>query len=188
MNDQWQLRPASDFDAGEITSLIDRVFREHGDRVAARRGDRDLLTLEESYWRKGGAFVVLEAEDKRSNAGEILGTAAMMPLACVGVATLRRFYVSPQYRNGGAGKLLMRWALAWARLRGYERLEFWSDSRFASGHRFFERIGLERLPDEREIEEGVMPYREVLFGGSVERIASCLTSDVAASPERHKHS
>lgn len=184
MNEKWHLRPACDFDAGEIASLIDRVYREHGDRLASRRGDRDLLTIEESYWLKSGAFVVLEAEHERSNAGEIIGTAAMMPLPCVGAGALRRFYVSPQYRNGGAGKVLMRWALAWAKLRGFGRLEFWSDSRFASGHRFFERIGLERLPEEREMEDGVIPYREVLFCGSVERIASRLTNDVAASPER----
>lgn len=169
------IRPACDFDGGEISSLIDRVYREHGDRLAGRRGDRDLVTLEECYWRRGGAFVVLESPHERSNAGEIIGTAAMTPLACAGVAALRRFYVSREYRARGAGRVLMRWALTWARLRGFERLEFWSDSRFDSGHRFFERIGLERLPESREMADGVIPYYEVLFGGNVAAIAARLT-------------
>lgn len=64
----------------------------------------------------------------------------------------------------------MRWALAWAKLRGFDRLEFWSDSRFASGHQFFERIGLVRQANSREMEDGVIPYWEVLFSGSVEAI------------------
>jgi putative acetyltransferase len=172
MSEAWRLRPACNYDGGEIAALIDRVYREHGDRLAARRGDRDLLTIEESFWAKNGAFVLLEAAHERSNAGEIIGTAAMMPLPCAGAATLRRFYVAPQHRGRGAGKTLIRWALSWAKLRGYERLEFWSDSRFASGHRFFERIGLRRIPEERDMHDGVISYREVLFGGAVAAIAS----------------
>lgn len=167
MSDAWILRPACDFDSGEIASLIDRVYREHGDRLASRRGDRDLLTIEASFWRRGGAFVVLEAAHERSNAGEIIGTAAMMPTPCIGAAALRRFYVSAQHRKLGAGKALLLWALAWAKLRGFERLEFWSDSRFASGHRFFERIGLQRQAEIREMADGVIPYQEMLFSGMI---------------------
>ncbi len=174
MTVEWILRPASDFDGADIACLIDRVYREHGDRLAARRGDRDLLTVEESYWQKGGAFVVLERRHKWINAGEIIGTAGMMPLSCVGAAALRRFYVDAAFRENGAGQFLMRWAIDWAQIRGFERLEFWSDSRFAKGHRFFERIGLEKLPDEREMNDGVKPYQEVLFSGPVNEIAANL--------------
>ena len=176
MNDDWILRPACDFDGADIACLIDRVYREHGDRLAARRGDRDVLQIEESYWRRGGAFVVLELRHNWSNAGEIVGTAGMMPAANAGA--LRRFYVDPAFREHGAGRVLIRWAVAWAQIRIFKRLEFWSDRRFAKGHRFFEGIGLERLPGEREMADGVVPYHEVLFGGAVEAIAAKLHRDV----------
>lgn len=172
MTAEWILRPASNFDGAEIACLIDRIYREHGDRLAGRRGDRDLQALEEHYWRRGGAFVVLESPHAWPNAGEIIGTAAMMPLPCIGAAVLRRFYVDSVFRHRGAGQHLMRWAIDWARLRGFERIEFWSDSRFAKGHRFFERIGLQRRAEEREMNDGVKPYQEVLFSGAVAEIAA----------------
>lgn len=181
MNEPGVLRPACDFDGAEIAALIDRIYREHGDRLAGRRGDRDLVTLEQCYWGRGGAFVVLESPHERSNAGEIIGTAAVTPLVCAGVAALRRFYVARDYRGQGAGRMLMRWALTWARLRDFERLEFWSDSRFASGHRFFERIGLEKLPDSRVMTDGVNPYDEVLFGGDV----ATISKNLVTSPRPH---
>jgi putative acetyltransferase len=174
MNVEFNLRPACDFDGAEIACLIDRIYREHGDRLAARRGDRDLVTLEECFWRRGGAFVVIETRHERSNAGEIVGTAALLPQNCIGAAGLRRFYVDAAFRGRGAGRVLMKWAVAWARLRGFERLEFWSDSRFEKGHHFFEKLGLSQLPQTREMTDGVNLYREALFTGSVRAITEKL--------------
>lgn len=176
MTFSWRLRSACDFDSLEIGALIDRVFREYGDRFAPRRGDRDLATIEASYWKCDGAFVVLELGSEWPGAreivgaGEIVGTAAMRPLAEEGKCELRRFYIDSPQRGRGAGDLLFRWALDWADLRGFRELEFWSDSRFLRGHRFFERAGLTRSGEVRAVYEGAQPYREIQFRGSVTAI------------------
>lgn len=167
MNEHWRLRPASNFDSAEVTCLIDRVFREYGDRVAPRRGEIDLADIEKNYWRADGAFVVLEESNHWANAGEIIGSAAMLPAVTPRVCTLKRFYLDARYRGKPAAVVLARWAIAWAHLRGFQRLEFWSDTRFERGHAFFRKIGLEKKPQTREVRDGVYPYREVFIQGQV---------------------
>jgi putative acetyltransferase len=167
MNPNWRLRPASNFDSAEIACLIDRVFREYGDRVAPRRGERDLLNIEQSYWGAGGAFVVLEESHDWVNAGEVIGTAAMLAAEMPHVCVLRRFYVDSRHRGQAAALHLARWAAAWAQLRGFRRMEFGSDTRFERGHAFFEKIGLKKTDLVRDVSEGVLPYSERFIEGEV---------------------
>ena len=57
----------------------------------------------------------------------------------------------------------MQWALERARDRGFERVEFWSDTRFTRGHRFFQRLGFERDGQVREMTDGWEDYQEYFF-------------------------
>jgi putative acetyltransferase len=57
----------------------------------------------------------------------------------------------------------MQWALDWARKQGMQRIEFWSDTRFARAHRFFARFGFQRDGRIRTVEDGWLPYQEYFY-------------------------
>ena len=155
MNNGWVLRPARNDDAEAVIALIDGVYREYGDESDLEGYDRDLLSLDESYRGKGGEFVVLEVN------GEIVGAHATQPLDENRI-TFRRLYLPPAMRGTGAGKALMDWAVEWSVAHGYQRVEFWSDTRFSRAHRFFERYGFVR-GGIREVEEGKLSFSEHFY-------------------------
>lgn len=172
MQRPWRLRAACDHDALEIAALIDRVFRAYGDRLAPRRGDRDLTSIETHYWNQGAAMVVLETPHTLLGGGEIIGVAAMTPVSFPSLCALRRFYVDERYRRSGGGSTLIRWAISWAALRGFQNFEIWSDTRFSLGHRFFERVGFKRTGELRSLTDGAAPYEEFRFVAAVDALAT----------------
>ena len=158
MNTTPQLRPAVAADQPGIIDLINRVYEEYGDRICLEQADGDLLDLQATYWEPGGEFVVLERD------GTILGTHAILPLADQeNCCTFRRLYLDKSLRGQQWGEHLMQWALERARDRGFERVEFWSDTRFTRGHRFFQRLGFERDGQVREMTDGWEDYQEYFF-------------------------
>ena len=66
-------------------------------------------------------------------------------------------------RGTGAGKVLMDWAIEWSRKHEFVRVEFWSDTRFARAHRFFESYGFVR-GGTREVQEGKLTFSEFHYG------------------------
>jgi putative acetyltransferase len=154
-----KLRTFQPTDRDGIIALIDGVYREYGDRIFLENADADLLDVQKNYVAAGGAFIVLVDDD-----GAVRGTHAIMPLADQpGVCTLRRIYLDPALRGSGWADRLMDWALEEARQRGFRRIEFWSDTRFTRGHRFFARYGFNHDGQIRELNDGWMPYREKFF-------------------------
>jgi putative acetyltransferase len=152
------LRSARPDDRDGIIALIDRVLGEYGDRLVLETLDCDLLDIEGCYVAKGGAFVVLE------EAGRICGTHAAVPdPGRSGVCVLKRLYLDAALRGGPWGAQLMQWSIDWARAHGMQRIEFWSDTRFARAHRFFSRFGLQRDGRIRTVPEGWMPYQEYFY-------------------------
>lgn len=158
MNTPPQLRPATAADQPGIIDLVNRVYEEYGDRICLEQADGDLLDLQATYWEPGGEFVVLESD------GAILGTHAILPLAdqedC---CTFRRLYLDKSLRGQQWGETLMKWALERARERGFVRVEFWSDTRFTRGHRFFRRLGFQSDGQVREMTDGWEDYQEYFF-------------------------
>lgn len=152
------LRVATNEDAAAITDLIDRVYREYGDRVCLEGADQDLFDVEASYDRRGGRIVVLEGESG------IVGSHAVLPLDSTnGLCTFRRLYVSREHRGSGAGERLMQWAIDWAKQQGLQRVEFWSDTRFERAHQFFSRLGFKKDGRVRDLDDGHEPYQEYFF-------------------------
>ena len=162
MKKGWNLRAARDEDSAAVIAVIDAVYREYGDESDLEGYDRDLLALEESYRGKGGEFVVLEVD------GEVVGAHATQPIDVqAGLLTFRRLYLRRTMRGCGAGRLLMDWAIDWARTHGFRRVEFWSDTRFERAHRFFERYGFVR-GGMRKVEEGKLSFFEHFYAMDLE--------------------
>jgi putative acetyltransferase len=152
------LRPATAADTQQIIALVDSVYREYGDRICLDDADSDLLTAHDHYARLGGEFVVLAGRDC------VRGIHAVVPLADrSGVCTFRRLYLDPALRGSGAGEQLMRWALDRAREMNFQRVEFWSDTRFSRAHRFFKRLGFQPDGRVREMHDAWTPYQEYFF-------------------------
>ena len=58
---------------------------------------------------------------------------------------------------------MMRWALECAATRGFQRVEFWSDTRFERAHRFFQRLGFQPDGRVRQMTDGLIDYQEYFF-------------------------
>lgn len=57
----------------------------------------------------------------------------------------------------------MQVTIDWARDTGFERVEFWSDTRFERAHRFFEKFGFQKSGEVRDMTDSVVPYSEYFF-------------------------
>ena len=87
---------------------------------------------------------------------------AVVPLS-EHVCTFRRLYLAADLRGADWGRRLMQWALDWASTAGFQRVEFWSDTRFTRAHQFFEKLGFQRDGRTRQMDDGHMPYAEHFF-------------------------
>ncbi|MEQ8786196.1 MAG: GNAT family N-acetyltransferase [Pirellulaceae bacterium] len=152
-----RLRAFQTSDVSGVIALIDGVYREYGDVICLEKADGDLLEIEARYRLRGGEFVVLDDQ------GTIRGTHAVVPLEAAGVCTFRRLYLDRSLRGGDWGSRLMQWAVDWAIAAGYQRVEFWSDTRFTRAHRFFQRSGFEQDGRVRRMDDGAAPYEEYFF-------------------------
>lgn len=83
-----------------------------------------------------------------ANGGEFW-VAGVPLVACVGarptpdpsVVELKSLYVDAQQRGKGLGERLVGLVERWARGKGADSVELWSDVLFADGHRLYERLG-----------------------------------------------
>jgi putative acetyltransferase len=140
------IRPARDGDAQDLFGLLALCFAEYpGCYVDPHEDLADLRAPGSSFSDKGGAFWV--AEDARGRVG-----------ACIaidypedGAGELHRLYVRPDLRQRGLGERLIRLAEAHARERDARRMFFWSDTRFATAHRLYERLGYRRAEGTRAL-------------------------------------
>ena len=158
MTTKLLLRTASASDQPAIIRLIDAVYQEYGDQVYLQGAESDLLDIQQNYFAKGGGFVVLDDD------GEVKGCHAALPVdGDRKVCTFRRLYLNADLRGSGWGERLMQWAIDWAREHGFQRIEFWSDTRFQRAHQFFAKFGFVKDGRVREMLDGAAPYAEYFF-------------------------
>nr|WP_280938818.1 GNAT family N-acetyltransferase [Methylobrevis pamukkalensis] len=63
-----------------------------------------------------------------------------------GVAELHKVYLDRRLRGRGLGARLYAATLEEIRRHDVTTIRLWTDTRFASGHRFYERLGFRRMP------------------------------------------
>lgn len=150
---------ARNSDKDRVVALIESCYQEHGDQVTLNGDDSDLLNLEGNYHDRAGEFIIVEDQQQT-----IVGCHAVVPLdqpsrSC----TFRRLYLHKSLRGIGLGHALLQWALEWARSQGFQRVEFWSDTRFERAHKFFLKSGFLTDYTTRKMDDGVQPYSEFFF-------------------------
>jgi predicted GNAT family N-acyltransferase len=141
------IRDARDDDSAALIALIGDVWSEYPGCVLDIDGEEPWLRAPASAYRRwDGRFWVASVE------GAVVACVGVKPLAA-GVAELKSLYVAAKARRRGLGELLTGLVEDTARGWGAERMELWSDSRFADAHRLYTRLGYERLPQVRELHD-----------------------------------
>ena len=111
------IRRAHASDLESIRGVVRDVLAEYGLAADPSGVDSDLADLDASYFSRDGLFEVAVALD-----GHIVGCCGVFPLEAGG-CELRKMYLLRQTRGHGLGGRLLRRALAFARHRGYRRME-----------------------------------------------------------------
>jgi len=112
----FTFRDARSADGPAVSRLVFAVLREFGLAPDAAATDADLLDLDTSYARRGGAFELALGAD-----GALLGCAGLYRVSA-DVCELRKMYLLPSARGQGLGRALLERALARARELGYRRM------------------------------------------------------------------
>jgi Predicted acetyltransferase len=137
------IRPISPEDNVPLAALIREVFREFGiDRPGTVYTDPDTDRLYEVFQHPQSACWIAEEN------GTILGSCGIYPTDGLpkGCAELAKFYLLPQSRGKGTGKLLMQKSLESARELGYSQIYLESFPELAGAVTMYRKAGFKDLP------------------------------------------
>ena len=136
------IRPAIAADVDAIRRIVRSVLDEYRLAPDPDGIDRDLADPLASYAGRGGALdVVVEAH------GNVVGCCGIYPLEH-GACELRKMYLVKEARGRGLGKRLLDRALAFARGRGFERVELETASVLERAMALYAAAGFEPLARE----------------------------------------
>jgi putative acetyltransferase len=139
------IREAVDADSWALMALIGACWAEYPGCVVDFAGEYpELLAPASHYQAAGGALWVLpEGEWIAASVGLSAGHGRRVELV--------KLYVARHRRGQGVGRALVGWVEQEARRQGAAEIELWSDSRFHSAHRLYERLGYQRTGTTREL-------------------------------------
>ena len=140
MTEQPLIRPAVDADGAGIARLIAAVFGEYDGCPFVIAEFPELTAPASHYQRRGGKLFVAEDD------GAIIGSFAISSPDDDGVFEINKVYLARDQRGSGLAQRLYAMALDEVARRGGRALKLWSDTRFLSGHRFYEKLGFLRQP------------------------------------------
>jgi putative acetyltransferase len=141
-----QVRDARDDDAEGLIALIGGCFAEYPGCLLDVDGELpELRAIAAAFRGWGGRFWVAE------RGGRVVGSAGFTPGKKPGYAELKKLYVERSAREAGLGGALCQLVEDEARKAGHARIDLWSDTRFTTAHRFYERRGYARGPTTREL-------------------------------------
>ena len=141
-NSSFVFRAASNADLPAIRALVFGVLAEYGLAPDDSGIDADLADLEASYFAPGGLFeIVVDPE------GAIAGCCGVFRLDET-TCELRKMYLRKDARGHGLGKRFLERALAFARSRGFRRMELETASVLKEAIALYTRAGF--TPIERK--------------------------------------
>jgi GNAT superfamily N-acetyltransferase len=143
------IRPGRDSDAAGYIALIGACWGEYPGCVLDVDNEApELRALATHFAGRGGALWAAEV------AGAVVGMVATAPLNYDESWEISRMYVAATHRGTGLAADLLRTAERHARAAGARRIVLWTDTRFETAHRFYEkhsyvRAGSIRVLDDR---------------------------------------
>lgn len=140
MTTQPSIRPAVDADGAGIARLIAAVFGEYEGCPFVIGEFPELAAPASHYEKRGGRLFVAEHD------GAIVGSFAVSSPDGDGVFEINKVYLDRGQRGSGLAQRLYALAMEEVLQRNGRALKLWTDSRFLSGHRFYEKLGFVRQP------------------------------------------
>jgi putative acetyltransferase len=135
------LRPVENRDGPDLARLIARVFSDYPNSPFVEAEFPELKAPRDHYvGKKCGAMWVVEVE------GVVVGSLAVCPTDRPDTQEIFKVYLAHAWRGSGLAQALLARAAEAARARGATRIRLWTDTRFHSGHRFYEKAGFARRP------------------------------------------
>ncbi|NJL37423.1 MAG: GNAT family N-acetyltransferase [Leptolyngbyaceae cyanobacterium RM2_2_4] len=139
MNSHFREFWIRDWQPGDRTiaaNLIRSVLSEYRLEYEPDGADRDVLTVEESYWAKGGEFWVVEQQQR------LVGTAAYYPVARgTNAVEIRKMYLLPEARRQGLGRFLLQNLESAIAQQGYQQIWLETSSVLFEAVRLYESSG-----------------------------------------------
>lgn len=171
-------RFGNDSDAASFIALIDAAWLEYtGVSLDLDSEIPEWRRLASYYEAKGGNIWAAEAD------GEVVGMVAVAP-HFTNAWEISRMYVARTWRGTGLSHRLMDLIEEKVRASGGNRLVLWSDTRFPSGHRFYEKRSYVRAGPPKILDNPSrsldFPYMKPLNGLVIE----VLDATAAFSAER----
>ncbi len=117
LNSKLYVRSYRSADLEQVHSLISSIFQLEYKDISPKKFLSDLNKIAEIYRGDREGFWVCEKDKK------IIGTIAIKQDE-EKVALLRRFFVNPNFRGEGFGKMLLKQALEFAKTKNYEKVIF----------------------------------------------------------------
>ncbi|SIQ03573.1 GNAT family N-acetyltransferase [Bosea sp. TND4EK4] len=138
------IRDATDADSEPLAALIAASFAEYPNCHFVWDEFPELRQPASAFAAKGGRLWVADAPG-----GGIAGSLAATPVPSQNAVEITKVYADPAFRGSGLAQALFAEAHGFARAGGFSEMMLWSDTRFARGHRFYEKLGFRRWPGER---------------------------------------
>jgi GNAT superfamily N-acetyltransferase len=181
------LRAGRDDDSEGFIGLIGECWSEYPGCILDVDGEEPHLRALATYFAEAGGALWAAEQD-----GRVIGMAATRPMTPAAERQYDRdaaweickVYVAKPARGTGVAHALLGAAEAHARAAGAERLVLWTDTRFETAHRFYEKRGFVRQGSIRILDDISnsleFRYAKPLTGLVVE----ALDAAAAASAER----
>ncbi|QCK85973.1 GNAT family N-acetyltransferase [Phreatobacter aquaticus] len=134
-----KIREATDSDGAALRALIAPIFAEYDNCLFVDDEFPELAAPASHYAAKGGRLFVAERD------GRVVGSLAAA-LVQPGSGELFKVYASGETRGTGLSHQLYALGESLMRDRGAREMVLWTDTRFARGHAFYEKLGFERQP------------------------------------------
>lgn len=138
------IRDARDSDSAPLAALIAASFAEYPDCLFDWSEFPELRAPASHFAAKGGRLWIADAPG-----GAVAGSLGVVPVPEQNAVEIFKVYADPVFRGSGLAQALFARALGFAEAGGYGEMTLWSDTRFARGHRFYEKLGFVRWPGSR---------------------------------------
>lgn len=153
----FTISPATDAIGAQIASLISNIFKDYENCPFLEEEFHELKAVGNHYRSMGGEIWVAQSPDD-----QVLGCLAVVPTMVEGTFEIFKVYVCRQARGTGLAQALYDTGLHWSQQRGLRSFRLWADTRFLSGHRFYEKLGFTKQPVIRYLGDAAQSW-EFLF-------------------------
>ena len=147
-----EFRSAIDADGAGISAVIERIFGDYENCPFIADEFPELRAPATHYAKKGGQLWTIE-EKQPDQTRVIVGSIAVAATYREGVFELFKFYLAHHLRGQEIARLMLEQAFSFARQAEAGSMELWTDTRFKSGHRFYEKHGFVRIPGMRALHD-----------------------------------